>query len=75
MFPPSSTEINSTEPGNIGKYSKNNYDLVIDAQGLIKSAIVAKLLGFETVLHYGSMEWFSNGVNGNLVENKFNNLF
>ncbi len=27
------------------KYSKNNYDLVIDAQGLIKSAIVAKLLG------------------------------
>lgn len=29
----------------IKKYSKNNYDLVIDAQGLIKSAIVAKLLG------------------------------
>lgn len=27
------------------EYSKNNYDLVIDAQGLIKSAIVAKLLG------------------------------
>jgi len=26
-------------------YSKNNYDLVIDAQGLLKSAIVAKLLG------------------------------
>ncbi len=26
-------------------YAKNNYDLVIDAQGLIKSAIVAKLLG------------------------------
>ena len=29
----------------IKKYSKNNYDLVIDAQGLIKSAIVSKLLG------------------------------
>ncbi|RXK01318.1 lipopolysaccharide heptosyltransferase I [Arcobacter sp. CECT 8986] len=26
-------------------YSKNNYDLIIDAQGLIKSAIVSKLLG------------------------------
>ncbi len=30
---------------NIHQISKNNYDLVIDAQGLIKSAIVAKLLG------------------------------
>ena len=29
----------------IKEYSKNNYDLVIDAQGLIKSAIVSKLLG------------------------------
>lgn len=29
----------------IKKYSKNSYDLVIDAQGLIKSAIVSKLLG------------------------------
>ncbi|WP_417326823.1 lipopolysaccharide heptosyltransferase I [Halarcobacter sp.] len=29
----------------IRKYSKNSYDLVIDAQGLIKSAIVSKLLG------------------------------
>lgn len=29
----------------IKEYSKNNYDLVIDAQGLIKSAIVARLLG------------------------------
>jgi heptosyltransferase-1 len=27
------------------QYAKNNYDLVIDAQGLIKSAISAKLLG------------------------------
>jgi heptosyltransferase I len=29
----------------IRNYSKNNYDLVIDAQGLIKSAITARLLG------------------------------
>lgn len=29
----------------IKKYSKNSYDLVIDAQGLFKSAVVAKLLG------------------------------
>ena len=29
----------------IRAYAKNNYDLVIDAQGLIKSAVTAKLLG------------------------------
>lgn len=29
-------------------YAKNHYDLVIDAQGLIKSAITAKLLGKKT---------------------------
>ena len=29
----------------VKKYAKANYDLVIDAQGLLKSAIVAKLLG------------------------------
>jgi len=29
----------------IRKYKNNNYDLVIDAQGLIKSAIVSKLIG------------------------------
>ena len=29
----------------VRSYAKNNYDLVIDAQGLIKSAITAKLLG------------------------------
>ena len=29
----------------VKRYAKNNYDLVIDAQGLIKSAMVAKLLG------------------------------
>jgi heptosyltransferase-1 len=29
----------------VKSYAKNNYDLVIDAQGLIKSAITAKLLG------------------------------
>lgn len=30
---------------NISTISKNNYDLVIDAQGLIKSAIVSRLIG------------------------------
>ncbi len=29
----------------IKEYAKNNYDLIIDAQGLVKSALVAKLLG------------------------------
>jgi len=29
----------------VKKYANNSYDLVIDAQGLLKSAIVAKLLG------------------------------
>ena len=29
----------------IKAHSKNNYDLIIDAQGLVKSALVAKLLG------------------------------
>jgi len=29
----------------VRKYAKNNYDLVIDAQGLMKSAMTAKLLG------------------------------
>ena len=29
----------------VKKYAQNQYDLVIDAQGLLKSAIVAKLLG------------------------------
>lgn len=33
----------------IKEYSKNSYDLVIDAQGLIKSAIVSKLLGKKRV--------------------------
>lgn len=30
-------------------YAKNNYDMVIDAQGLIKSAVTAKLLAANTV--------------------------
>lgn len=34
---------------NIKAYAKNNYDLVIDAQSLVKSAIIAKLLGGKTV--------------------------
>jgi heptosyltransferase-1 len=29
----------------VKKYAQNNYDLVIDAQGLVKSAIVSKILG------------------------------
>ena len=33
----------------IKEYSKNRYDLVIDAQGLIKSAIVAKIIGAKTI--------------------------
>ncbi|HIQ47229.1 MAG TPA: lipopolysaccharide heptosyltransferase I [Sulfurovum sp.] len=38
-----------TEIKRIKSYAKNNYDLVIDAQGLIKSAITAKLLGKKVV--------------------------
>lgn len=34
-----------TEIKKAKNYSKNSYDLVIDAQGLIKSAIVSKLIG------------------------------
>ena len=30
---------------NVRSYARNNYDLVIDAQGLIKSVVIAKLLG------------------------------
>ena len=33
----------------LNNYSKNNYDLVIDAQGLLKSAIVAKIVGNKIV--------------------------
>ena len=31
------------------EYSKNNYDIVIDAQGLLKSAIVSKIIGAEVI--------------------------
>ncbi len=31
------------------KYSKNNYDIVIDAQGLLKSAIVSKIIGAKII--------------------------
>jgi len=34
-----------TQIKNVKAYAKKNYDLVIDAQGLIKSAVTAKLLG------------------------------
>lgn len=30
-------------------YSKNNYDIVIDAQGLLKSAIVSKIIGAKVI--------------------------
>ncbi len=33
----------------INSYAKNNYDLVIDAQGLFKSAVVSKILGGRVV--------------------------
>ncbi len=34
------------------QYSKNNYDVVIDAQGLLKSAIVSKIIGGRVVGSY-----------------------
>ncbi len=34
---------------NIRKLKKNNYDIVIDAQGLLKSAIVSKLISGKTI--------------------------
>lgn len=33
----------------INGYGKNNYDIVIDAQGLLKSAIVSKIVGGRTI--------------------------
>ena len=48
----------------IKNYAENNYDLVIDAQGLLKSAIVSKLLaakraGFsKTSIREGIASWF-----------------
>ncbi len=34
------------------EYSKNNYDLIIDAQGLLKSAIVARIVGAKVIAGY-----------------------
>jgi len=34
------------------QYSKNNYDIVIDAQGLLKSAIVSKIIGAKVIAGY-----------------------
>jgi heptosyltransferase-1 len=34
------------------KYSKNNYDVIIDAQGLIKSALVSKIVGAKTIVGF-----------------------
>ncbi len=53
------------------EYSKNNYDVVIDAQGLIKSAIVSKIVGNRVVgsfiggfdkdsIREGVASWFYN---------------
>lgn len=36
----------------------------------IAHIIVAKMLGFEATLHYGSMSWFVNGVDANLMASK-----
>lgn len=36
----------------INSYGQNNYDIVIDAQGLLKSAIVAKIIGNRVVGSY-----------------------
>ncbi|MEA2049806.1 MAG: lipopolysaccharide heptosyltransferase I [Campylobacterota bacterium] len=36
----------------LSDYGKNNYDLVIDAQGLLKSAIVSKIVGARVVGSY-----------------------
>jgi heptosyltransferase-1 len=38
---------------NLKRYSKNNYDIIIDAQGLIKSAIISKLLSSLKTKIYG----------------------
>ena len=38
-----------TQYKQLKEYSKNNYDLLIDAQGLIKSAIVSRIIGAKTV--------------------------
>ncbi|SFV66655.1 Lipopolysaccharide heptosyltransferase I [hydrothermal vent metagenome] len=50
--------------GSVKEYAKKRYDLVIDAQGLIKSAIVAKLLGKKVAgfskksIREGVASWF-----------------
>jgi len=50
-------------------YAKNNYDIVIDAQGLIKSAIVSKILGNRVV---GS---FIAGFDKNSIRESFASIF
>ncbi len=50
----------------VKEYSKNNYDLIIDAQGLIKSALVSKFLGkniagfSKTSIREKFASWFYN---------------
>jgi heptosyltransferase-1 len=53
----------------IKKYSKKCYDLVIDAQGLIKSAITARLLGGKRVAGF-SKESIREGVASYFYEQK-----
>jgi len=56
----------------LNQYAKNNYDIVIDAQGLIKSAIVSKIVGGRVVgsqifgfdkdsIREGISSWFYDG--------------
>ena len=54
----------------IRSYAKNNYDLVIDAQGLIKSAITSKLLGKDIAGF--SKESIREGVASYLYKQKVN---
>ncbi len=51
------------------EYSKNNYDVVIDAQGLLKSAIVSRIIGGRVV---GS---FVAGFDRDSIREKFASLF
>ncbi len=68
----------------LNQYSKNNYDIVIDAQGLLKSAIVSKIVGHKVVgskiagfdknsIREGVASWFydktvSIGYNQNTID-------
>lgn len=36
--------------------------------------IMAKLLGYDTVLHFGSMDFYKNGIDGDLICTKYENF-